>query len=114
MNAYKIAQFLIDNGLYSQMRYTGLAEAIKGHIKHKTLLVIGDIDAVARWNMDTTDVAYVIDVAVSKDKRFLKYLKLLIQKGMKRFPRTKYLRFERGLKGKKMKLVKVSRFLKEK
>ena len=113
MNPYDVAQFLIDQGLHNQMEYSGLAESIKGHIKYNTITMIGDMDAVAIWNMDTPEVAHVIDVAIKK-KNSSKYLIQLIKLSVGKFPTIKYLRFERGLKGKKMKLVKVSRFLKEK
>ena len=109
----KEAQFLIDNGLYKQDQLELVKGLLEGHLQHNTLLVLKDfrgIYAICRWNMDTVDVAHIIDVAVRKDKRYRNILVKLINEGLKCFPLAKYLRFKRGFKHKKLKLIPINRF----
>jgi len=110
-----IAQFLQDNGLALQTDIETLRSVIQKHLEYGTLVTLYDeqgIYAVGRFNIDDK-VAVILDVAVRKDKRYTHALQTMIKEGLIRFPKVKYLKFERGLKNKPMHLVKISKFIKE-
>lgn len=110
-----IAQFLQDNGLQRLTSIDVLRDVIQKHLEYGTLITLYDeqgLYAVGRFNINDK-VAIILDVAVRKDKRFKHELQTMIKEGLIRFPRVKYLKFERGLKNKPMHLVKISKFIKE-
>jgi len=111
-----IAQFLKDCGLHENTDIEELREIIRIHLYYGTLITFYDeqgLYAVGRFNI-SDKVAIILDVGVRKDRRFTKVLQQMIKEGLIRFPKIKYLKFERGLKNKPMKLVNIKKFLKEK
>jgi len=111
-----IAQFLHDNGLQLQTDVNALRDIILKHIEYGTIVTLYDengLYAVARFNTDGK-VAFVLDTAIRVDKRDGNTLKTLIKEGLLRFPKVKYLKFERALKNRKMNIIKIKKFLKEK
>jgi hypothetical protein len=112
-----IAQFLIDCGLEKQENINELREKILKHLEYGTLTTLYDdkgLYAVARYNLEDNGIAFIIDVGIRKDKRYSFALKELVRESWLRYPNYKYLKFERGLKDKRVRLIPISRFLKEK
>ena len=112
-----IAQFLIDCGLHKYYQIDELRECILQHIANGTLTTLYDdkgIYAVARYDLEQGDVAYVIDVGIREDRRSAETLRELIKESVKYHPNYKYLRFERGMKNKPFKVIAINKFLKEK
>lgn len=111
-----IAQFLKDCGLHKCVSIDKLREIIRVHLKYNTLVTLYDdkgLYAVTRFNV-SDKVAIVLDSAVREDRRGKKALADMIRVGRDYYPKLKYLKFERGLKNKPMKLVNIKKFLKEK
>jgi len=113
----KEAQFLIDNKLYKQDQLQLVSDLLEGHERWNTLTVLKDLKGIyglARWNVETIELAHVIDVAIRKDKRRTKVLKQLIKLGINKFPAVKYIRFERGFKKKKhFRTLAINKIIKE-
>jgi len=93
-----VADFVRKYG-YFEIPYSDLLKFIEKHEEYKTLEVIktDKIVAVARWNIDG-DTAKDIDVIVHPDYRNKRLLKLLLLRGLRRFPETKYLIYQREFK----------------
>lgn len=111
-----IAQFLIDNGRYTQDALEELRQAIIQHMIYGTIVVMHDtvgIYGVTRFNIEG-DTAYIMDCAVRKDKRFKGVLKEMTKEGLIRFPQIKRFRFERVAKNQPMKYIKIDKFKQEK
>jgi hypothetical protein len=110
-----IAQFLHDNGLALQTDINTLRSVIQKHLEYNTLVTLYDeqgLYAVTRFNI-SDKVCVVLDSAVRKDRRSKQVLIDMIKEGLLRFPQVKYLKFERVLKNKPFKIVKIKKFLKE-
>jgi hypothetical protein len=112
-----IAQFIVDNGLNRFGSIEKLRECIVKHLEYGTLTTLYDdkgLYAVARYNLEPDDVAYVIDVVIREDRRSPETLKELIRESVRYHPTYKYLKFERGLKNKPFKIIPINKFLKGK
>jgi hypothetical protein len=112
-----IAQFMVDCGLPYEHSLDILRWVILKHIEYGTLTTLYDekgLYAVARFDLEPNDIAYVIDVAIREDRRSQETLKELIRESVAHYPKLKYLRFERGLKNKPFVTIPIKKFLKEK
>ena len=103
-----ITEFIIKHGegLYGELRYSLLREAIEKHLDYKTVIVLEDkkgIKAVCRFNFLTPYMVYVIDLVVRKDARGFNVIKEVVEECLELNPVVKYFSFERGLKGPKRK-----------
>ena len=111
-----IAKFIQDNGLHKDEDIEKIRDCVYKHLMFGTLVTLYDkkgLYAVTLFNVDGK-VAIILDTVVRKDKRSPQVLKDMIKEGLLRFPKCKYLKFERALKNKPMHLVNINKFLKEK
>jgi len=112
-----ITDFLMENTTYTS-RET-IADCIDGHIAYNTFSLITDekgIAAYCRWNYPVVDTALILDLVIRKDVRKKGLIRKVIEIGMRKFPKSKYIMFERGyddgLQQKKVKKYKITDFLK--
>ena len=104
------------DGLYSQIHEKELKAVIAKHIEYKTALVLRDkkeIAAVARWNWQDEQTAFLLDVIIKKSYRSYRFVLQMIAMGISKNPACKYLMLERGRKvNSRMRTYKVSNLLK--
>ena len=96
----EIARFVIKNGkgLYLQLDYNAIKNFIEKHIAYKTLIIVRDkegILAVCRWNIPTKEEAHILDLVIRKGHTYKGLIKRILLKGMRMYPMTKYLVWER-------------------
>jgi hypothetical protein len=77
---------------------------------HEVVWKNGEIIAYSRWNVEG-DTAHIIEAVVAPWYRFKRLLKLMLCRGLRRFP-VKYIKYEREWKARKeMRIVSVDDFL---
>ena len=96
----EIARFIIQNGegLYEQHQKQTIKNFLERHISYKTLLTIRDeqgILAVCRWNMVDKETAFILDLVIRNGHKYKQFIKRLLLKGLKIYPSTKYIEWER-------------------
>jgi len=96
----KIVDFIQENGgsIYENYNRLLLKDYIQKHIDYGTFLSVSDkqgLTAVARWNWENKDTAWILDVIIRKDARSFYSLKGLLMLGIQRNPSCKYIKFER-------------------
>jgi len=112
-----ITDFLMANTTYT-CRDT-IADCVDGHIAYNTFSLVMDekgIVAYCRYNYPVADTAHILDLVIRKDSRKKGLIREVIDQGMKKFPKSKYIIFEKGyddgLQKKKLKKYKINDFLK--
>ena len=103
-------------GLYSTLVKDRLEEAIKGHLKYGTCILIKEdkeIIAFVRWNWIGNQTAEIIDVIIKKEYRKDNILKKILIYGVGKNPNCHYIQFGRKkYPGRKPKLYRVYDLLK--
>ena len=100
---------------YLDVSYEHILQYVKGHLEYGTIEVIRDrnnqIIAMGRYNING-DTAHILDCLVIKHLRFRKLIKLMVLRGLKKFPNVTHIEYERELyKDPKKRRLNVMRFL---
>jgi len=113
----EITKFIMDNSTYTDKET--IFNCVQGHHAYNTFSIIKDekgIVAYSRWNYITKDNAHILDFIIRKDCRRKGIMRKTFLQGLKKFPNSKYITFEKGyddgLQNKKLKRYKISDFLK--
>ena len=107
-----LARFWKDFGYY-EVSFDKLLWAIQEHLKYGTIETIeleGEIIAFARFNV-ATDVATILDCVIHPKYRNKNLMRLMLIKGLKKFPYVEYIEYERGFKDSKIRRYEVMEFL---
>lgn len=99
----KITEFVFKNSKHPLCYEPMIREFIKKHIDYGTCMVVYnnkmEIIGVVRWNMESNDtIAHILDIILLPHKHNNNLFHWLISEGLKMFPYTKYLRWERQIK----------------
>ncbi|MFA5133096.1 MAG: hypothetical protein WC444_07255 [Candidatus Paceibacterota bacterium] len=100
INFSKIADFVMSYTMYRDREK--IEEYIRLHACYKTLMLFYDskdnIISFCRWNIESKDTANVLDLVIRPQYRNVGLLKIMLEKGIKMYPNTKYITFDRMLK----------------
>lgn len=96
----EITEFVTKNGIYNAIDKDKIKEVVRKHIEYKTIIIVRDeqgILAVCRWNI-ISDTAKILDLIIREGHKEKSLIKRILIKGLKMYPKTKYLSFEREKK----------------
>lgn len=109
----KIVAFWKQYGYYD-VDESILRGLIEKHLGYNTLLVetVGEeIVAICRFNIEENNTCNCLDVVIHPSYRHKNLLKLLIIRGLHRFPYVTKLKFERGLRNQEHRTYDIYKFL---
>jgi len=108
MNIEAIADFVIKyspekkgKSQYIEENREKIIETIKQHILFKTCVVVNDLDgvvAICRWNISRSGtIAHILDLIIKPEYRNKRYINRLLIKGLRMYPKVKFLEWEREI-----------------